>query len=141
MEVGDRFNKGKLRWRNFPMFLMRPLVKIGHKGEEKYGTYNFLKGLPLSDTMDSLHRHLDAFMDPNQPDTDEESGQNHLAHVAWNALVAVYHMTVRPELDDRYKPKKGPRPDVYTHAVKDLIPDGVKVVEKQDNIGITGVRP
>lgn len=106
MEVGKRYNKDKLRWRNFPMFLVRPLIEIGQMGEKKYGTYNFLKGLPTSDTLDCLHRHLDSFMDPNQPDIDKESGKSHLAHVAWNALVALYHIKTRPELDDRYKGEK-----------------------------------
>ena len=104
--LGNRFNKGKLRWRNIPMFLVRPLVKVGQFGEEKYGTYNFLKGLPVLDTVDSLHRHLDAFLDPNESDYDEESGCHHLAHLAWNSLVALYHLKNRPELDDRFKPIK-----------------------------------
>lgn len=103
MSQGNRFNKGKLRWRNVPPYLVRPLVKVGQAGEIKYGTYNFLKGLPILDTLESLQRHLDSFLDPYQPDVDPESGENHLAHVAWNALVALYHMENMPELDDRYK--------------------------------------
>ena len=82
---------------------MRPLIEVAHYGETKYETFNFLKGLPLLDTLDSLHRHLDSFLDPSQPDVDEESGCHHLAHVGWNALVALYHITTRPELDDRFK--------------------------------------
>jgi hypothetical protein len=79
------------------------MIQVGHFGEGKYTTFNFLKGLPLNDTMDSLKRHLDKFEDPSQPDIDEESGCHHLAHIAWNSLVALYHITTRPELDDRYK--------------------------------------
>ena len=41
-EVGNRYNDNKLRWRNFPLFLMRPLIEVGQQGEKKYGTYNFL---------------------------------------------------------------------------------------------------
>ncbi len=102
-KVGTRFNVDKLRWRNFPLFLIRPIIKVGQYGEKKYGTYNFLKGLPLSDTLESLHRHLDQFMDPSQSDIDHETLQNHLAHISWNALVALYHLETRPELDDRFK--------------------------------------
>ena len=53
--------------------------------------------------MDSMKRHLDKFEDPNISDIDDESKCHHLAHVAWNALVALYVLKTRPELDDRYK--------------------------------------
>jgi hypothetical protein len=95
-KVGKRFNNGKLRWRNFPMFLLRPLIEVGQKGEEKYNTYNFLNGLYTNDCLDSLKRHLDKFEDPMLPDIDDESGINHLAHVAWNALVCLHMLNNRP---------------------------------------------
>lgn len=106
MSLGNRFNENKLRWRNFPLFLMRPLIEVGQKGEEKYGTFNFLAGQKVSNCLDSLHRHLDAFIDPSQDDNDPESGASHLAHCAWNALVALYMIKTRPDLDDRYKGEK-----------------------------------
>ena len=102
-KLGKRYNKGKLRWRNVPLFLFRPIIKVGEFGESKYDTFNFLKGLPVNDILDSMKRHLDKFEDPEQSDYDEESKCHHLAHVAWNALVAVYVLYSRPELDDRYK--------------------------------------
>ena len=70
-DVGDRDNGGKLRWRNIPMWLFRPLIEVGQFGEKKYSTYNFLKGLPLNDTLDSLKRHLDKFEDPTLSDYDD----------------------------------------------------------------------
>lgn len=110
MKKGNRYNTNKLRWRNFPLFLMRPLAEVGAVAEKrpgnpkgKYETFNFLKGLSVLDNMDSLHRHLDKFIDPDQSDIDEESGCHHLAHVAWNALVTLYFIKTRPDLDDRYK--------------------------------------
>lgn len=104
--TGERKNNGKLRWRNFPMFLIRPMVEVAHFGETKYATFNFLKGLSVLDTMDSMKRHMDKLEDPDQPDVDEESKCHHLAHIAWNALVALYMIKTRPELDDRWKPEK-----------------------------------
>lgn len=108
--TGFRYNKNKLRWRNFPLFLMRPLVEVGAAAEKiegnptgKYPTFNFLKGLSVLDTLDSLQRHLDEFIDPNIPDIDPEDGCHVLAKVAWNALVALYFVKTRPDLDDRYK--------------------------------------
>ncbi len=100
-KTGYRFNEGKLRWRNFPLFLLRGLIKIGQFGEEKYDTYNFLKGLPVDDTLESLMRHLDSVTDPTQSDYDAESQVHHLHHVAWNALVAAWMIENRPDLDNR----------------------------------------
>lgn len=102
-KIGERKNKGKLRWRNFPLFLVRPLIEVGHFGETKYKTFNFLKGLTVLDCMDCIKRHLDKFEDPAFDDNDEESQASHLAHVAWNALVALYMIKNRPDLDDRFK--------------------------------------
>lgn len=105
---GIRYNKGKLRWRNFPMFLMEPLVKVGSANEKhegnpsgKYPTHNFLNGLKVNDTLDSLHRHLCDFTDPLKPDVDTEDNVHHLAKIAWNALVALYYIENKPEWDDR----------------------------------------
>jgi hypothetical protein len=105
-EKGDRFNKGKPRWRNFPMFLMEPLIEVGQAGELKYSTFNFLNGLSVNDTLDSLKRHLMAAESPYSPDIDPETGCDHLASVAWNALVALHMIKTRPDLDDRLKLKK-----------------------------------
>lgn len=102
---GLRYNSDKLRWRNFPLFLIKPLMEVGQYGEGKYATFNFLKGQTALDSLDSLKRHLCAFEDPSEPDEDAESGVSHLAHVAWNALVLLYVLKTRTDLDDRYKPQ------------------------------------
>lgn len=105
---GFRDNKSKLRWRNFPTHLMEPLVEVGSHAElregnphGKYPTYNFLKGLSVSDTLDSLKRHLMKLDNPYVSDVDEETQCHHLAHIAWNALVALHFIKTRPDLDDR----------------------------------------
>lgn len=102
-ETGVRYNEGKLRWRNVPLFLLRDIIKVGEMGEKKYATYNFLKGLSVQDTLDSAMRHLDAVTDPNQDDNDSESLLPHIAHAAWNLIVAGYMIKTRPDLDDRLK--------------------------------------
>ncbi len=103
VKKGLRYNADKLRWRNFPMFLMKPLIQVAQYGESKYATFNFLDGQTTLDSMDSLKRHLELFESPYDPDEDHESKVNHLAHVAWNALVALHMLKTRPELDDRFK--------------------------------------
>ena len=103
MAKAERFNDGKLRWRNFPMFLLKPLIEVAQYGEGKYAMYNYLKGGEQNQYLDSIKRHLTAYESPFEPDEDEESKINHLAHVAWNALVAVYMIEHFPERDDRFK--------------------------------------
>jgi len=115
---GLRYNDNKLRWRNFPLFLIRPLIEVAHYGETKYKTFNFLKGMTTLDSIDCLMRHLDDFLDPTKSDYDLDkevdgetvkgSQKHHLAHVAWNALVCLYMIIFRPDLDDRWK---GPEDD------------------------------
>jgi hypothetical protein len=122
---GNRYNSGKLRWRNFPLFLMRPLAEVGSSAEKwennpngKYETFNFLNGLSVSDNIDSLMRHLDEFIDPNKPDIDPEDGCHVLAKIAWNSLVALYFIKTRPELDDRWKGPGKKRPTKKRSAKK-----------------------
>lgn len=108
--MGIRLNAGKPRWRNFPLFLFEPVIKVGSFAEKrfdnpngKYETFNFLKGMYVNDCLDSLKRHLMKFESPYESDNDEETQESHLAHIAWNALVALHMLKTRPELDDRYK--------------------------------------
>lgn len=102
-KTGRRHNKGKLRWRNFPLFLLEPLIEVAHAGEIKYDAFNFLNGLPVNDTLDSLKRHLMKAESPYHSDIDEETNCYHLGAVAWNALVALHNIKTRPDLDDRLK--------------------------------------
>ena len=102
-EQALRYNSNKLEWHNFPLFLIEPLIRVSHFGARKYETYNFLKGAPINQYLDSLKRHLAAFESPYEGDDDSESGQSHLSHIAWNALVALHVLKNMPELDNRYK--------------------------------------
>lgn len=109
-ELAERKNDGKLRWRNFPMFLLKPLMEVAQYGETKYTMYNYLKGGSQNQYLDCIKRHLEKYESPFESDNDDidefgkpGSGVNHLAHVAWNALVAIYMLENFPELDDRFK--------------------------------------
>lgn len=94
----------KLRWRNFPLFLIEGVIRVSGLGENKYGTYDFLeKEYTVNDHLDALKRHLLRFEDPNQSDYDHESKELHLYHVAWRAMVAGFVMKFKPDLDDRWK--------------------------------------
>jgi hypothetical protein len=124
---GTRNNQGKRRWRNLPMFLLRDVIAIGEVGEKNHSTWNFLKGFPISDTLDSLKRHLDLFESPYESDFDEETKINHLAHIAWNALAALHTYKHHPELDDRYKE---PKQNLTIFTTEDQINNMVKHKDK-----------
>jgi hypothetical protein len=105
-ELGARYNDEKLKWHHFPLYLIEPLVKVAQFGGDKYETYDYLKGGNQTQYLDCIKRHLCSYDSPYEDDLDPESRVNHLAHVAWNALVAIEMLDKFPHLDDRFKPDK-----------------------------------
>jgi hypothetical protein len=94
----------KIRARNFPMWLLKPLFKVASFGEKKHGSLSFLTApITVNDHLDALKRHLIALEDPSVPDLDDESKELHSAHIAWRALAITHLLTNKKELDDRYK--------------------------------------
>lgn len=104
--LGLRFNKGKLRLDLIPGTTTRALGRVLTFGAQKYDDRNWEKGLPWSDTIASLKRHLLAIEEGS--DYDEESGLLHIEHVLTNAAFLNHFYQTFPEGDDR--PKKWQRP-------------------------------
>ena len=123
----------KLRWRNFPLWIIKDLISVACMGEEKYGTYDYLdKEYTVNDHLDALKRHLMKYEDPEENDLDHESGKLHLYHVAWRALVAAYVHKTKPQLDDRYKPSERTQILHYNPDEYEVIQTGIgfKTVKK-----------
>lgn len=128
MSQGERKNSGKPRWRTFPLFLVEPLVEVGSHAEirpdnpnGKYPTYNFLKGMEVDDCLDCAKRHMMKAESPFHSDFDEETGVHHLAHVAWNCLVALHNIKTRPDLDKRHKTQVQKEQEEFLEAAKKVI--------------------
>lgn len=102
-ELGDRNNKGKLRWSLVDMKTLEGLVKVLMMGAEKYSDFNWQKGLPINEVYESLMRHLVSFMDGE--DNDTESGLSHLDHALCNIYFMKWFMDNKPEMDNRRKKK------------------------------------
>lgn len=62
-----------------PIAALRAASKRFEDGAIKYGRSNWEKGIPLSRYVDSIYRHLWAFME-------EDEEEDHLGAVVWNAM-------------------------------------------------------
>lgn len=85
---GLRLDAGKSRVDLLPADALMELGQVYRAGDIKYaalgGPRNWERGMPWSKVLGPLLRHLFKWMRGQQ--IDEESGQRHIAMVAWNAL-------------------------------------------------------
>ena len=77
---------------------MAELARVSKYGAAKYDRGNFQKGQKFSLTMDCMLRHLMKWYAGEE--LDDESGQTHLAHFLWNAVVLVEDAQANREGDD-----------------------------------------
>lgn len=70
-----------------PTCALRMVARRFEDGMQKYGRHNWKKGIPLSRYVDSLYRHLWAYIDGDE-------SEDHGGAIIWNAvcLVATKHM-------------------------------------------------
>lgn len=73
-------------------------------GANKYGRHNFREGIDYSRLIAAALRHLNQYN--AGMDNDDESGLSHLSHAAASLNMLMWMAANRPDLDDRYKPKK-----------------------------------
>jgi hypothetical protein len=76
------------------------LARVLTFGAKKYAAHNWRKGIVYSRLFDALQRHLWAWWSGEE--IDPESGESHLDHAAC-CLMFLRELSLRPELDDRYK--------------------------------------
>lgn len=104
--VARRFNEGKpqlslvLEAREALADCSR-VLQYGKDKYDKAGERNWKKGLPLTQTCDSLLRHISSLLAGE--DKDPETGLNHTAHILSNALFLAENFITHPDMDDRPK--------------------------------------
>lgn len=106
--AGNRFNEGKRRWALLSWSAMGELVKVLEFGATKYAPFNWAKGLSWTETSESLMRHLTAWLQGE--DRDSETGLSHMAHVMCNAMFLMHFILTGTGTDDRpeaFTKKKG----------------------------------
>ena len=86
-------HKGKGDMLSLPMAALLRLSLLYEEGAEKYGRFNYLKGIPLSSFLDSAERHLAKYI----AGWDDE---DHLAAAAFNILGALQMEEEHPEMCD-----------------------------------------
>lgn len=103
-----KYSDEKAKVSLLPLIAMDYLMEVGKMGAKKYGDNNYRIGRPVTDWTDAAYRHVfgkKGFV--VGIDEDEESQLPHLAHAAWNLLVALEQQLLKPEFDNRvYKKKK-----------------------------------
>lgn len=79
-----RFNEGKLKWSLVDFKSLESMVKVLEYGAKKYGKNNWKKGFPQEEIIESMLRHIFAFL--NGEKLDKESGLPHTGHIMCNAM-------------------------------------------------------
>ena len=98
--LGTKYNQGKPR-----MDLISPLVlleigKMLEFGARKYDENNWMKGISYQDLFAATQRHLNAWH--QGIDEDSESGMSHLAHAITDLMMLLhFQLTDQAHLDNR----------------------------------------
>lgn len=99
-DTGGQKGQKDVELHAIPWESLQEIGKVFKFGAEKYDDYNYRKGYRWSLSFDALQRHLWAWWDGEE--VDPESGYNHMAHVAWHAIVMLYYTLTGRGKDDRY---------------------------------------
>lgn len=72
---------------------LRRLAETYAEGAKKYGDNNWLKGFPMSNTLQHLMTHIEKWRAGDR-------SEDHLAHAAWGLFALMHFEETRPELND-----------------------------------------
>lgn len=97
---GSRFNNGKTRYDLLNWEALAGLANVLEFGATKYSAHNWMKGLPVTEILASMLRHVAAIQ--NGEDVDPETGLPHADHIQCNAMFLSWMMKNRADMDDRH---------------------------------------
>jgi hypothetical protein len=74
------------------------VITVWEAGEKKYAAYNWMKGMPWTEVLNSAQRHVIHMFNGNQ--IDNETGEHHAAHFICNCMMLVHYIVNYPEGND-----------------------------------------
>ena len=107
LKEGIKKDEGKDRWELLPVNAVRQIVKVFTHGAVKYDSRNWEKGIKFGRVYAALQRHLNAWWEGE--DNDSEFGLSHLAHAGCCLLFLLHYSLFKgkyKEFDDRPYDKK-----------------------------------
>jgi hypothetical protein len=96
---GRKDDKGKLRYDLIPVYPLTLLAEVYTIGSIKYDDENWRQGISWKRIFAAMMRHAWNWMAGEE--YDNETGQHHLASVAWCAFALIEYEKTHPEFDDR----------------------------------------
>lgn len=100
-ERGLRYNDGKPKWSLVDFNSLEDMVRVLEMGAKKYSTFNWQKGMPVSEVIESMLRHTFSLLSGEI--NDKESGLPHIGHIQCNAMFIAYMIKNKPEFNDVQK--------------------------------------
>ena len=138
MAYRDSFVVPKLNWHLLPLDLLEPVVQVFQHGRDKYGAWNWMSPPYFAKhvVLNSAMRHLAALQRGEY--ADQESGLPHAAHLACNAIFALYY-----EVNNLWTPSEEdmPRPPTLDIQSEDLSDEATFSVEEANAILAVDVEP
>jgi len=72
---------------------LRAVAEACAEGAEKYGDFNWERGMPAGDLLNHAIRHIYMFLGGDR-------NEDHLGHAAWGLMAAIHSLEVWPELNE-----------------------------------------
>jgi len=116
MEQALRYNKGKTEWSLMDLDALEPMIRVLMFGRDKYARDDWKKGLPVSNIIDSLMRHLQDLQKGETIDT--ESKLPIVGHILCNAMFLSYVVQFKPEFNGYLK-----EPDTKVEEARRILKD------------------
>lgn len=91
-------DKGKVSYSSIPQLSLREVAKVMTYGKNKYGKFNYSKGIEYTRLYDACQRHLTSWL---MGENIDESKTNHLANAAANLLMLLDQILTNVGKDDR----------------------------------------
>ena len=98
-DAGIKYDEDKPRMELLDSYALEQLAKVLTFGANKYGEFNWCKGIQYLRLLGAALRHIYAFI--AREDLDPESGLPHIAHAMANLMFLLGMSQIHPELDNR----------------------------------------